>query len=243
MTKLSNLFESFYTKEETNYRASQGTKQRDDQISHTVHTNNQEKQGDITLKMFWEKIRIMHVLHKVIGILLLSLAGMYLYEVLPRFITPAITLPSDDYHSQIWAFPTYSVITPGHSRYFTWREYTILSHEVTPEKTSRQLILNHFDKQLQMQGWTRNEYDPKSFGNCYDERIFPEAAFLHPAQDLSQDGYITYKRENGFSFITSKERDEICVAIWRHWENVQGVFNVIIQTVKPSPLTWFLFRN
>ena len=93
-----------------------------------------------------------------------------------------------------------------------------------------------------MQGWVRSEYDPE-WGNCYDERIFLEANFLHPSQDLSQDGYTTYKREKVFSFITSKEKDEICLAVWRYSEIVSGTFNVTIFTIKPSPLTWVIFRN
>jgi hypothetical protein len=196
------------------------------------------------LKIFWQKKnQVIRSLLKVFGVLLLCLVGLYLYEVLPRFITPAVALPSDDYRSQSWLLPAYSVIAPGRTRYFTWREYTTLSYEGIPEQESKQLILNHFDKQLQMQGWIRSEYDPKSYGNCYDGKMFPEAAFLRPIQDFSQDGYVTYKREKVFSFITSKAKDEVCLAIWRHWENVQGVFNVVIFTVKPSPFTWVLFRN
>jgi hypothetical protein len=196
------------------------------------------------LKIFWQnKNRVIRSLLKVFGVLLLCLVGLYLYEVLPRFIAPVISLPSDDYHSQNWLFPTYSVITQRRTRYFTWKEYATLSYESIPEQESKQLILNHFDTQLQMQGWVRSEYDPKSYGNCYDEKIFPEATFLRPSQDLSQDGYITYKREKIFSFITSKAKDEVCLAVWRHWENVPGIFNIVIFTIKPSPFTWALFRN
>ena len=196
------------------------------------------------MKIFWQnKNRVIRSLLKVFGVLLICLVGLCLYEVLPRFITPTIALPSDNYRSQNWLFPAYSVIAPERTRYFTWREYTILSYEGVPEQESKQLILNHFDKQLQMQGWIRSEYDPKSYGNCYDEKIFPEAAFLLPIQDFSQDGYVTYKREKVFSFITSKEKDEVCLAIWRHWENVPSSFNIVIFTIKPSPFTWVLFRN
>jgi hypothetical protein len=196
------------------------------------------------LKKFWQsKNKATHFLLKAFGVLFLCLVGLYLYEVLPRFITPTIVLPSDDYSSQNWLFPAYSVITPGRTRYFTWREHTVLSYEGVSEQESKQLIFNHFDTQLQMQGWERSEYDPKSYGNCYDEKIFPEAAFLSPVEDSSQDGYITYRREKVFSFITSKEKDEICLAVWRHWENVSGIFNIVIFTVKPSPFTRVLFRN
>ena len=194
--------------------------------------------------MFWQhKNRLIRSLLKVFGVLLLCLIGLYLYEVLPRFIAPTISLPSDNYQSQNWLYPTYSVIAQRRARYFTWKEYATLSYENIPEQESKQLILNHFDTQLQMQGWIRSEYDPKSYGNCYYEKIFPEAAFLHPSQDISQDGYVTYKRKKVFSFITSKAKDEVCLAIWRHWENVPGIFNVVIFTVKPSPFTWVLFRN
>jgi len=203
-----------------------------------------DRERDISLKMLRQnKNQVIRSLLKVFGLLLLCLVCLYLYEVLPRFITPTIALPSDDYRSQSWTFPAHSVITPGRTRYFTWRANTILSYEGIPEQASKQLILNHFDKQLQMQGWIKSEYDPKSYGNCFDENIFPEAAFLRPIQDISQDGYVTYKRQKVFSFITSKTKDEVCLAIWRHWENVQGVFNVVIFTIKPSPFTWLLFRN
>jgi hypothetical protein len=171
------------------------------------------------------------------------LISLYFYEVVPRFITPSISLPPDDYASQSWTFPAYSVIRPGRVRYFSWKEFAVLSYENIPEQESKQLIFNHFDSQLQMQGWIRSKYDPKSYGNCYDEKIFPEAAFLRPVQDVSQDGYVTYKREKEFSVITSKEKDEVCLAVWRHWENVSGIFNVVIFTIKPSLFTWVLFRN
>jgi len=194
--------------------------------------------------MFWQnKNRVIRSLRRVIGVLLLCLIGLYLYEALPRFITPTVSLPSDDYQSQNWLYPTYSVITQRRTRYFTWKEYATLSYESISEQESKQLILNHFDTQLQMQGWVRSEYDPKSYGNCYDEKIFPEAAFLRPSQDIPQDGYVTYKRKKVFSFITSKAKDEVCLAIWRHWENVPGIFNIVIFTIKPSPFTWVLFRN
>src|ERR1043165_7907335 len=94
--------------------------------------------------------RAVCLLLKVFGILLLCLAGLYLYEVWPRFITPTIALPSNDYLSQSWLFPAYSVIAPERTRYSTWREYTVLSYESISEQESKQLLLNHFDKQLQM---------------------------------------------------------------------------------------------
>ncbi len=194
---------------------------------------------------FFEKNnnRAIRVFLKTLCVFLLCLTGLYLYEVFPRFIKPSISLPPSDYSVQIWTFPTYSVVRPGRTRFFTWREFAIHSNESIPEKESRQLILNHFDKQLQAQGWVRNEYDPNSYTNCYDEKIFPEAAFLHSGQDFSQDGFVTYKKEKVFSLVTSKENDELCLAVWRHWENVTGVFNIVLFTIKPSPFTWILFRN
>ncbi len=187
--------------------------------------------------------QVIYALLKVFGVLSLCFIGLYLYETVPRFIAPSVSLPPDDYLVQTWTFPTYSVTKPGRTRYFSRKEFAILSYESISEQEAKQLILNHFDTQLQAQGWVRSEYDPKSHGNCYDEKKFPEAAFLHPIQDFSQDGYITYKREKEFSLITSKVKDEICLAVWRHWENVPGIFNIVIFTIKPSPFTWVLFRN
>ena len=187
--------------------------------------------------------RALFVLLRLLGFMLLCLVGLYLYEIFPRFITLSVSLPRDDYPSQIWTFPTYSVIQPGQTRYFSWREFAILSYEGVPEKEARQSILEHFDQQLLMQGWTKSEYDPNSYANCYNEKIFPEAAFLLPSQDFSQDGFVMYKKKVGFSFISSKVSDEICLAVWKHWENVPSTFNVVISTIKPSPYTWIVFRN
>jgi hypothetical protein len=89
----------------------------------------------------------------------------------------------------------------------------------------------------------RTVYDSNSYTNCDDEKIFPEAFFLDPNEDLSRDGYLSYKRKDSFFGIKSKEGDEICLAVWRHWENVPGIYNIVIFTIKPSPLTWLLFGN
>lgn len=175
--------------------------------------------------------------------MLLCFVGLYLYELFPRFITLSVSLPRDDYPSQVWTFPTYSVIRPGQTRYFSWREFAVLSYEGVPEKEARQSILDQFDKQLLMQGWARSDYDPNSYANCYDKKIFPEAAFLRPSQDFSQDGFVMYKRKVSFPFVSSKVSDEICLAVWKHWDNVPSTFNVVISTIKPSLFTWIVFRN
>lgn len=187
---------------------------------------------------------IIHILFKLLGVGFLCFAGLFLYEVFPQFITLSIPQPSDDdYPLQSWAFPTYSIISPARTRYFVWREFTILSHEGLPEKEYRQSISKYYDQQLLKLGWTKSNYDPNSYTNCGTGEIFPEAFFLPPSQDFSQDGYAVYKRKIGFALITSKENDEVCLAVWRHWDNVPGIFNVVISTIKPSPLTWVLFRN
>jgi hypothetical protein len=187
--------------------------------------------------------RVVYILFKLLGAGVLCFVGLYFYEVFPRFITLSIHLPSDDYPSQLWSFPTYSVIQPGQTRYFSWQEFAILSYKGLPEEKSRQLIINYFDQELLKQGWFRSKYDSNSYANCYDEKIFPEAFFLHPSQDFSQDGFAMYKRKKLLSFISSKVSDEICLAIWKHWDNVPGIFNIVIFTIKPSPFTWILDRN
>ncbi|NOH03690.1 MAG: hypothetical protein HND47_17870 [Chloroflexi bacterium] len=187
--------------------------------------------------------RALFVSLRLLGFILFCVVVLYVYELFPRFITLSVSLPRDDYRSQVWTYPTYSVIRPGRTRYFSWREFAVLSYESVPEKESRQSILDHFDKQLLMQGWIRSEYDPNSYANCYDEKIFAEAAFLRPSQDFSQDGFVMYKRKAGFSLISSKVSDEICLAVWKHWDNVPSTFNVVISTIKPSPFTWIVFRD
>ena len=177
-------------------------------------------------------------LSKIFAILVLLSSSLYLLEIFPRFIVPSMSLPSDDYPSQIWIIPSYTVINLGQTRYFSWRTSAILSFENIPENKSRQLIYDDFDQQLSEQGWIKSNYDPESYTNCYDGRFFPQASFLDPRQDFLDDGYIVYKRKSNVSFLNSKASDEICLALWRHWENAEGIYDIELFTIKPSPLTW-----
>lgn len=183
------------------------------------------------------------ILFWCLAIVLLCLVGLYLFESFPRYITLSIPLPKDDYPSQAWVFPTYSVIRPEQTRYFAWREYAILTFEGVSEEESRQSIFEHFDKQLFIQGWVRSEYDTNFQTNCYDEKFFPEAAFLPLSQDFSQDGFVTYKKKTNPQFMKSKVGDEICLAVWKHWANVPSTFRIVISTIKPSFFTQMIFSN
>ena len=187
--------------------------------------------------------RIKVILFWCLVIALLCFAGLYIFNSLPRYITLSIPLPKDDYSSQAWVFPTYSVIRSRQTRYFAWREFAILTFESASEEESRQYIFEHFDKELFIQGWIRSDYDSNRYTNCYDGKFFPEAAFLPPSQDFSQDGFVVYKKKTNPPLIKSKVSDEICLAIWKHWDNVPDTFNVVISTIKPSFFTRVIFSK
>jgi hypothetical protein len=182
---------------------------------------------------------------KLLGIVIACFFILYLCEAFPRFITFSFPPPTDDYPVVVWMYPTYSVIRPGNTRFFTWNQFAILSYESIPEAEARQNIFDYFDQELMKEGWVQgqSEYDPEMYRNCYDGKIFSEALFLSQNADFSRDGYVVYRKRNQPSFVSSKENDEICLAVWRHWEHVPGVFNVKIFTIKPSPHTKFIFRT
>ncbi|MCL4528255.1 MAG: hypothetical protein M1282_02445 [Chloroflexi bacterium] len=187
-----------------------------------------------------KKQKIIRVVLTSLGIVFLCLAGLYLYEVFPHFIQPSISPPYDDYGSPIWLFPTYSVTSQGTFRYFTWKEITTLSYEKIPEEKSRQQIISYISKQLLKQGWARSDFDPKLYNDCEDDNIFPEALIPYTIQDYSPYDLLTYRRQNFASLLNGKETDEICLFIWRHWQHVSGIFNVVLFSIKPSPRTWLL---
>ena len=180
---------------------------------------------------------------RLLGIVIACFFILYLCEAFPRFITFSFPPPTDDYPVVVWMYPTYSVIRPGNTRFFTWNQFAILSYESIPEAEARQKIFDYFDQELLKEGWVQGEYDPEIFTECYNGNIFPEALFLRQGSDFSQDGYVVYRKRNQRSFVSSKGNDEICLAVWRHWENVSGVFNVKMFTIKPSLRTKFIFRT
>ena len=196
-----------------------------------------ENVGDINKRKWFTFV-------KLLGIGLLFLTSFYIYEVFPRFITFSIPQPpNDDYPLAPWIFPIRSVSSPGSVRYFIWREFTTVQHDGISEEEERRSIGLYYDKQLQELGWTKSSYDSKSYTNCDTGEFFPEAFFLPSRQDFLLDGYVVYKRKPFPSFLTSRENNEVCLAVWRHWEHVPGIFHVVISTIKPSPLTWCSARN
>ena len=172
------------------------------------------------------------ILRVILGVFLLFVGGLFSYEVFPRYIVLSLSLPSDDYNVSQWNFPSYATWRNYSERYFVWRAEATLVYDNISDDSSRQSILNHFDTQFLESGWTRSE---DIYAPCSD--IMPEAKFLKYMEDVSENGYVWYHKKRFKPLSYSSANESVCLAIWN---TSPGVFNLVILTAKPSPLTLFL---
>lgn len=168
----------------------------------------------------------------ILGTCLLCVGGLFTFEAFPRYIVLPLTLPLDDYKVSQWNFPTHATWRNYTERYFVWRAEATLAYEDIPDDITRKSILYHFDYQFLKSGWTRSE---DIYASCSD--ILPEAKFLKYMEDSSENGYVWYHKRGFKPLSYSTASESVCLAIW---STSPGVFNIVILTAKPSPLTIFL---
>ncbi len=107
--------------------------------------------------------------------------------------------------------------------HFIWRQQIFVTHEGFDSWDS---IVKYYDGYLTAQGWKR--YDNKGFTPC--NAYMPETEFLQ----LGQNGYIYYRRPESKDYHSGAT---VCLAVFNAGSS--KYFNVVLQTINPSPLAAF----
>jgi hypothetical protein len=179
-----------------------------------------------------KRIFVPYILIMITGVVLIILGVIFTYEAYPRFIKLKIPLPVDDYGVSHWTFPTSSIWRNDYERWFLWRAETFLINHEVPDEQSWRYIEEYLDQELIRNGWGRSEY----YAPC--SLMMPEIKFIYKLPSTFPKNYFLYRRsaDNVLTYgdITS---DYVCIVVW---SDSPGIFNIVILTAKPSPITIFL---
>jgi hypothetical protein len=147
--------------------------------------------------------------------LLIILVGVFQFNNYPAYVELDIPLPIKN------AETVRSTFTWGDTgdNYFIWRR-EMRAYE--PDFHTWKSVIDYFDKSLVDQGWV---YQDAEWFPC--NAYMPETEFL----PLGEDGYIFYRRPEAKMYHAEVT---VCLAVWP----ITGTsgFNVVLQTINPSPL-------
>ncbi len=172
------------------------------------------------------------VLSILAGLFISGMIGLYLMEVVPRYIVLSIPPPEDSYDLVDWRSTTRSIMTVSTSfanptsRDFIWRRDATLVYEKTDEIPSWDAVVKYFDGRFFQLGWMQSDTSVPC--NLY----LPEAAFLQ----YGENGFVSYRKISDTNEIP--KGDTICLAVWND-EGSQNVFRIVLLSVKRSFFTNF----
>ncbi|HET8687828.1 MAG TPA: hypothetical protein VFM18_14395 [Methanosarcina sp.] len=164
------------------------------------------------------------VAYVFVGLCLISLVGLIVVAMLPRYLVLSIPPPEDSYNQVGWSSTTRSTITTGSSTDFIWREDGTLAYENSDTIPSQKELVKYFHDRFVQMGWEQS--DSATPCNIY----LPEGAFLR----YGENGFLSYLRKgNTDEFPTD---DAICLAIWND-KGSPNVYRIVLLTVKRSFFT------